>query len=133
MQRRADTTFKAASWNETPVGEDDARPKLTRASVEQTYSGDVEGSSQLEYVMTYLEDGSALFVGLERLHGTVLGRAGSFALEHRGVFAAGVARMTLRVVEGSGVDGLEGLSGGGEFESAHAESYSLQLDLELPG
>jgi len=121
------TTFRSLEWIDAPIGDPEATPKLTRASCKQAYRGDVEGESTLEYVMVLAPDGSADFVGVERVVGRLLGKRGSFALRHVGRFADGVARMSIEIVRGSGTAELAGLSGAGEFESPHATEYALTL------
>lgn len=126
-------TFKALAWDEVPVTEDGVVPRLTRASCRQEYSGEIVGESTLEYVMVHHPDDRATFVGLENIVGSVGDRRGSFALRHRGVFEDGVARMTLEVVDGAGTGELKDMSGGGEFESAHAAEYTVDLTLSFEG
>ncbi len=126
MSRPTRATFRSTSWQEDPIGEG-AVPKMTRAHCRQTYSGDISGDSTLEYLMVHHEDGSATFVGIERIEGTVHGRQGTFAMRHEGAFADGVARMTMVVVEGAGTGALRGLTGSGTFESPHATEYHVEL------
>ncbi|MEQ8765735.1 MAG: DUF3224 domain-containing protein [Planctomycetota bacterium] len=120
--------FRATQWEETPLEMLGESAKRTRASVRQTYAGDIDGESVLEYLMVYRADGSASFVGMECIEGTVCGRAGSFVLRHEGEFADGVARLSLTIMAGAGTGELGQLRGGGRFESAHAEEYELCLE-----
>ena len=78
-------TFEIVTWDEKPVEEWDGG-KLTRASVTKRYSGDVEGDAILEYVMSYGPDGTAAFVGIERVTGTAGGRQGALVLHQVGLF-----------------------------------------------
>jgi uncharacterized protein DUF3224 len=71
MKRSANARFAIKSWDEKPYGEGEDRPRLVRASVAKTYTGDIEGEGQVEYVMMYRNDGSAAFVGLERVVGRI--------------------------------------------------------------
>ena len=48
--------------------------------------------------MMYRSDGSATFVGLERVVGHVAGKAGSFVLQRTGLFENGVAKESYLVV-----------------------------------
>ncbi len=81
MTRRATAMFAIKGWDEKPYNEAAGLPKLTRASVTKTFKGDLEGESQLEYLMLYRADGTASFVGLERVLGRLGGRSGSFVLQ----------------------------------------------------
>jgi len=84
MKKSADARFAIRSWEEKPYSEDPDRPKLTRASVAKTYTGGIEGEGQVEYLMMYRSDGSATFVGLERIVGRIGGRAGTLVLQRTG-------------------------------------------------
>lgn len=127
MNHSAETTFRVESWDEDPYDEREGERKLTRARVVRGYEGQLEGEGRAEYLMMYREDGSASFVGHERVVGRLGDRTGSFVLQHIGTYEEGVARETLSVVAGSGTGQLLGLVGGGVFESGHAEEYPMTL------
>jgi len=131
MTTHANASFKIESWDEKPLSEGTAAPKVTRALVTKSFAGDLEGRSTLEYVLAYGADGSATYVGMERVEGTLGGRSGSFVLEHRGTFEKGSARSTWSVVAGSGTGGLAGLRGRGGATAGHAERNPWTLDYEL--
>ncbi len=131
MKNRADATFKIKSWDEKPYNEVEGAPKLTRVKVAKTYHGDIEGESTLEYLMMYRQDGTASFVGLERVVGSLGGRSGSFVLQHIGTFQGGLAKVDWLVVSGSGTGELSGLRGEGSFAVGHAEPHSATLDFDF--
>jgi hypothetical protein len=128
MSTHATATFEVESWDEKPYDEMEGGPKLTRASITKSFKGDIEGEGRLEYLMIYRDDGSANFVGLERIIGRVGDRSGSFVLQHSGTFEGDRAQATWFVVPGSGTGDLRGLRGEGGFASGHAESYPITLD-----
>lgn len=131
MKNRADATFKIKSWDEKPYNEIEGAPKLTRAKVSKTYHGDIEGESTLEYLMMYRQDGTAIFVGLERVVGSLGGRSGSFVLQHKGTFEGGKAKIDWFVVSGSCTGELSGLRGEGSFVVGHAEPHTATLDFDF--
>ncbi len=131
MKQTANARFAITNWDEKPVGDGHQLPKLTRATVTKTLSGDLEGESQVEYVMTYRADGSAAFVGLERVVGRITGRSGSFVLQRTGVFEGGEARESYSVVEGSGTEGLTGLRGEGSSSVGQGMEHPFVLHFEL--
>ena len=94
-------TFEVSSWDETPVQEWDGG-KLTKASITKKYSGDIEGDAVLEYILAYRPDGTAAFVGIERITGSADGRSGALVLQQVGNYADGAATADLTVVGGSG-------------------------------
>jgi len=118
------------SWDEQSYIEVADGPKLSRASVTNTYSGVIEGEGTLEYLLMYRADGSCPFVGAERIVGSVHGRAGSFVLRHDGEFAQETAATTLTVVEGAGTGELANLRGTGKFAATH-ENMEYTFDYEF--
>ena len=69
MKHVANCRFAIKSWDEKPYSEGPDLPKLTRAVVTKTFTGDIAGDGNVEYLMMYRSDGSATFVGLERVVG----------------------------------------------------------------
>ena len=127
----ANARFAIKSWDEKPYSEGQNRPKLTRASVAKTYTGDIEGEGQVEYLMMYRSDGSATFVGLERVDGRIGGRSGSFVLQRLGVFEGGLAKESYSVIVGSGSGELQGLRGDGSSAVGHGMEHPITLSYEL--
>lgn len=131
MKNVANGRFAIKSWDEKPYGEAPELPKMTRASVTKTFTGDLAGEGQVEYVMMYRSDGSATFVGLERIVGTIGGKAGSFVLQRVGVFEDGFAKESYSVVPGSGTGELRGLRGEGHTAVGHGMEHPFSLNYEL--
>ena len=131
MRHVATARFAIANWDEKPIGEGDALPKLTRATVTRTFTGDIAGEGHVEYLMLYRSDGSATFVGMERVVGQVAGRAGSFVLQRVGSFENGVATESYSVIPGSGTGELQGLRGEGTSAVGHGREHPLTLDYEF--
>lgn len=131
MRQTANARFAIKSWNEAPYSEGQDLPKLTRASVTKTFIGDVEGEGQVEYLMMYRSDGSATFVGLERVVGRIAGMAGTFVLQRVGLFEGGLAKESYSVVPGSATGELAGLRGEGSSALGHATEYRFTLTYEL--
>lgn len=131
MKADVHAVFRVNKWEEIPFSQADGLAKLTRATCEQSYTGDIEGESVLEYLMAYQADGDVTFVGIEQVVGSVAGKKGSFVFRHEGVFENGVVRMALTVVEGAGTGDLEQFRGAGQFESAHAPEYTIMLNCDF--
>ena len=94
----------------TPVsGKDDP---IGRMSIDKQFHGDLEAVSKGEMlsVMGGVK-GSAGYVAMERVTGTLQGHAGSFALQHSGTMTRGEAGLKVSVVPDSGTDDLTGLTG----------------------
>ncbi len=131
MKKTANARFTITSWDEKPYSEGQDLPKLTRASVVKAFTGDVEGEGRVEYLMMYRGDGTATFVGLERITGRIGAKTGSFVLERTGVFEGGQAKESYSVVPGSATGDLRGLVGDGASALGHETDYPFLLNYEL--
>ena len=107
--------FTVDNWDEDDLDAEGDVARLTEASVTKTYEGDIVGTSTTEWLMAYTATGSASFVGVERIRGTVAGREGTMVLLHVGAFLDGTARGELNVVAGSGTGALATAVGSGTF------------------
>ncbi len=131
MTKSANGRFAIKNWDEKPYSEGQDLPKLTRASVTKTFTGDIEAEGQVEYLMMYRSDGSATFVGLERVVGRIGGKAGTFVLQRIGVFESGQAKESYSVVPGSGTGELRGLRGDGTSAVGHGMEHPFSLNYDL--
>ena len=127
MSTTIHATFTVDDWDERPVLESDGAPKITQATVAKTYTGDIEGSSTTEWLMAYAEDGTATFVGVERLTANFGDDAGSVALRHVGTFEDGAAVAELQVVPGSGTGAMADAAGDGDFRADPKGTVTLRL------
>ena len=131
MKQTANARFTIKSWDEKPYHEGQDQPKLTRASVTKTFTGDIEGEGQVEYLMMYRSDGSASFVGLERFVGRIGANGGTFVLQRSGVFEGGQAKESYSVIPGSATGALRGLRGEGHTALGHGTEYPFTLQYEM--
>jgi hypothetical protein len=123
-------TFQGKSWDEVAYDEGEGRPKLSRASVTNVYTGDIEGESTLEYLLAYQNDETANFVGIERVNGRIGDKSGSFVLQQSGTYEAGIAKGNWFVVPGTSTGELTGLRGEGGFEANHdGATFTLDYDI----
>jgi hypothetical protein len=103
-------------------------PGLLRIHVAETFSGDIEGVGVVEFLQAARADGSASFVGIERITGTVAGRQGTFLLQDAGTVEGSVVEGGWFVVPGSGTGQLAGLRGEGGFRANLGEGARVHLD-----
>ncbi len=127
MTTDATCTFQIVGWDEKTYEEIEGGAKLSNAKVTQSYSGAIEGSSSVEYLMSYSVHGTATFVGLERVSGMVDGKTGTFVLQHTGAFAEGKARSSWSIVAGSGTGALASLRGKGSYIAGHGEPAQVSF------
>lgn len=131
MKQSANARFAIKSWDEKPYSEAEGQPKLTRAGVKKTYTGEIEGEGYVEYLMMYRGDGSATFVGLERVVGRIGDKAGSFVLQRTGIFESGRAKESYSVVPGSATGALLGLAGDGTSDVGHGMEHPFTLNYSI--
>jgi hypothetical protein len=131
VKHTANARFAIKGWDEKPYSEGEGQPKLTKATVTKTYTGDIEGEGHVEYLMVYRADGTATYVGIERVVGRLAGKAGSFVLERTGVFEDGQAKESYSVIAGSGTGALRGLRGQGTSSVGHGMEHPFVLSYEL--
>jgi hypothetical protein len=131
MSEHVKTSMDVTSWDEKTVSESGAS-KITRTTMGQSCSGDVEGSSSSELVMYYQEDGTATIVGFLTIDGSIGDRSGTVVLRSVGGFDGSAATADLTVVGGSGTGGLAGVSGTGTSVAPSGPTALVELDLEFP-
>jgi hypothetical protein len=131
MSTHAQAKFEVQSWDENTYEELGGDAKLTRASVGQGFSGDLEGEGSVEWLMCYREDKTADFVGLQRFVGRLGGRSGSFVMQTQGSFDGKEAKGGLAVLERSGTDELAGITGSGSFAAPLGSTASVELDYDF--
>ena len=86
--------------------------KLARMSIDKQFHGDLEATSQGEMLSAGTDTkGSAGYVAIERVTGTLNGRGGGFVLQHNATMTRGAPYLNIVVVPDSGTGELVGLSG----------------------
>jgi hypothetical protein len=115
--------YQPAAYEEPAEG-----PVLTRIHVEERFSGDIQGDGVAEFLQAARADGSASFVGIERVSGTVAGKQGTFLLQDAGTVEGNVVSGEWFVVPGSGTGQLAGLRGTGGFRANLGEGAQVHLD-----
>jgi Protein of unknown function (DUF3224) len=86
--------------------------KLGRMSLDKQFHGELQATSAGEMLSVGTEVvGSAGYVAMERVHGTLHGRTGSFALQHSGTMTRGEPQLSVTVVPDSGTGQLVGIAG----------------------
>jgi hypothetical protein len=105
--------------------------QLGRMSINKTFSGDLNATSEGEMLsaMTATK-GSAGYVAIEQVTGTLSGKTGSFVLQHFGIMDRGRDRLVLEVVPDSGTGELSGLAGTMQIKVASGlHSYAFEYVL----
>ena len=128
---RASGTFEVKL---TPQAADDEAgvSTLGRLTIDKQFHGDLEATS-LGQMLTAGTDvkGSAGYVAIERVTGTLHGRSGSFVLQHSGTMTRGALQLTITVVPDSGTAQLAGLTGKMAIKIADGK-HSYDFEYTLP-
>ena len=116
----------------TPQSDEDASPGIGRMLINKEYQGDLAatGRGQMLTGMTAVK-GSAGYVAMEWVKGTLKGHTGSFLLQHSGTMAGGDQELVITVVPDSGTDELKGLQGRMDIKIEDGQHF-YRFDYSLP-
>jgi hypothetical protein len=133
VTKHATGTFEVKTVPQVPednVGD----PSVGRLALDKTFHGDLEGTGKGQMLAAGTDvKGSAGYVAMERVTGTLQGLAGSFALQHSGTMTRGVPALSITVVPDSGTGQLAGLAGKLTIEIAGGKhSYDFEYSLTQP-
>jgi len=97
---------------------------LGRMSLDKRFEGDLAatGRGQMLTAMTPVQ-GSAGYVAIERVTGTLHGKRGSFVFQHSGSMSGGTQQLTIAVVPDSGTGELAGIAGTFRIQIAEGEHF----------
>lgn len=105
---------------------------LGRLSLDKVFSGDLQASSHGEMLsFRSSTPGSAGYVAMERVQGSLHGRSGSFVLQHSASMAQGQSTQSITVVPDSATDALQGLSGTMQITIDNGQ-HSYHFEYQLP-
>lgn len=103
-----------------------------RVRFEKRFHGDLAASSVVEMLSAgNPASGSAGYVAMEHVVGTLHGRRGGFMLQHGGTIDGGTASLVVGVVPGTGTDELKGLRGALRIDIAEGGAHSYVFDYLL--
>lgn len=124
----ANATITVHKYEPTPYDRPAEGPTLTKIHVEESFSGDIVGNGIVEFLQASQTDGTASFVGIERVSGTVAGKNGTFLLQDAGTVKDNIVSGDWFVIPGSGTEELKGLRGEGGFKANLGEGATVHLD-----
>jgi hypothetical protein len=134
---KAKATYTVKKWEEKDLAQVPPAMKITKASVEYAFSGDLVGTGSVEYLMFYRHfdpkdqhKAEAEYVGLIVFNVNLNGKTGAFVLEDRGAFEGGSAKSKLRLISGSGSAELKGITGSGNY-LANTDGFRIELEYQL--
>jgi hypothetical protein len=122
-----DVKLKPQSSDADPLGS-----TLARMSIDKQFHGDLEATSKGEMLSAGTQvEGSAGYVAIERVSGTLHGRRGTFVLQHSGTMTQGAPQLVVSVVPDSGTGELVGLVGAMQIDLATGK-HSYVFEYTLP-
>ncbi len=105
---------------------------LARMSIDKQFHGDLEATSKGQMLTAGTDvKGSAGYVAIERITGTLRGRTGSFVLQHSGSLTRGAPQQSITVIPDSGTGQLVGITGKMTINIADGK-HSYEFDYTLP-
>ncbi len=105
---------------------------IARMSLDKRFHGDLDGASTGEMLGFHTQtEGSAGYVALELVTGTLGGRDGTFALQHSGTMERGQGRTIITVVPDSATNQLTGLTGTMTISIVDGKHY-YEFEYSLP-
>jgi len=131
MEQHAKGIFQV-NLQPQPLSDPDADKALGRMSINKTFAGDLVATSKGEMLMAGTEvKGSAGYVAIERVSGSLNGLKGSFVLQHTGTMNRGTPQLSVTVVPDSGTGELVGLTGQLAIIIADGE-HRYEFEYSLP-
>jgi hypothetical protein len=138
MKETAMTTTASGSFEVklTPQPPDAGQEGSTvgRMLIDKQFHGDLEAVSKGQMLaFRSAVEGSAGYVAIEEVSGTLSGRRGTFVLQHSGTMTRGEPHLSLHVVPDSGTDQLAGLSGSMSIDirdGGHSYTFEYSLAVE---
>jgi hypothetical protein len=116
-----------------PAEDNVGDPAVGRMSLSKEFRGDLQAMSKGQMLaLRTATEGSAGYVAIERVVGSLDGRNGSFALQHSGTMRRGTPSLLLTVIPDSGTDELAGLEGKMAIIVADG-NHSYEFDYHVGG
>ena len=114
-----------------PQGDNAAETVIGRMTLDKQFHGDLVAKSTVEMMSAITAvNGSAGYVAMEIVGGTLNGRSGTFVLQHSGTMTRGVPELSVTVVPDSGTGHLTGLAGRMEIivvDGKHSYEFEYTL------
>lgn len=105
---------------------------IGRMSIDKQFRGDLEATTKGEMLAVRGEQGSAGYVAMEKVTGTLKGKKGTFVLQHSSTMNRGAPTQNITVVPDSGTDQLVGLAGR-MMIVIEGKAHSYDFEYTLPG
>lgn len=131
-QLQAKGTFEVKLKPQPPLDEKAPNEVPGRMSIDKQFHGDLAATSkgQMLAAMTAVK-GSAGYVAIEKVTGSLHGRTGTFLLQHNGIATAKEQHANIVVIPDSGTEGLSGIAGAMKIRIEGGKHF-YEFDYTLP-
>jgi len=130
MTSRATGPFEVKLTPQSP--DEGGEPAIGRFSLDKQFHGELEATSRGQMLAaSTATSGSAGYVAIEKVSGTLHGRGGSFLLQHNGTMERGAGRLAIAVIPDSGTGELAGLTGTMNIVIAPDGQHTYELNYTL--
>ncbi|PZQ18502.1 MAG: DUF3224 domain-containing protein [Rhodanobacter denitrificans] len=130
MTRHASGAFDV-KLSPLPIESPDADERRGRMALDKRFHGELDATGVGQMLTaTGAVKGSAGYVAIERVEGTLHGRKGSFMLQHSGTMTRGAPSLSITVVPDSGDGELAGIEGRMSItitDGAHRYDFEYRL------
>ena len=124
-------------WDENVFNELSDAMIISKADIEYSFSGDIDGKAIVQYIMFYSDynedarhESTAKYVGMIQFSGKLADKSGSFVLEDNGTFKGGAVNSEIKIIKNSGTGDLKNIQGSGIY-AADQDGFRLELDYSL--
>lgn len=110
----------------------EGRTAMARMLLDKQYFGELQAVGKGEMLSARTDTpGSAAYVAIERVTGTLNGRQGSFVVQHAGTMSGGASELTIGIVPDSGTGELAGIRGRMAIRQEGRQHF-YEMDYILP-
>lgn len=107
-------------------------PSLGRMSLDKHYHGDLDATATGQMLTGGdFKTGSAGYVAMEKVTGTLKGRAGTFLMQHSATLNRGAQQLSITIVPDSGTGQLAGIAGKMDIKITEGK-HLYELEYTLP-
>ena len=125
----ASAPFTNDRYDEEPYAEAEGA-ELARVHIKRTFTGDLEGASTAELLISKSEGGGG-YVGHDAISGTLGSRTGTFVFQHGGILGPDGVTNSGTIIPGTGTGELAGITGEGTMLADDEGNHTLTLDYQL--
>lgn len=117
----------------TPQADATGSAPFARMEIDKHYHGDLEATATGFMLSAGSpQKGTAGYVAMEKVTGSLRGKTGSFVLQHNGTMNGSRRELTITVTPGSGTGQLEGISGTMTIKVVPDGKHSYEFEYALP-